>query len=109
MNAKLYALPASHPCMAVETALGLKGIGFDRVDLPPGSQLLVGPLRYGGTTVPGMRIDGEKLVGSRAIMRRLDELAPDPPLLPPPGESATRACWRPSAGATMCCRASRAE
>jgi glutathione S-transferase len=86
MNAKLYALPASHPCMAVETALGLKGIEFDRVDLLPGSQMLLGPLRYGGTTVPGMRIDGEKLVGSRAIMRRLDELVPDPPLLPPPGD-----------------------
>jgi glutathione S-transferase len=86
MNAKLYVLPASHPCAAVEAALRLKGIEFDRVDLIPGSQVLIGPLRYGGTTVPGMRIEGEKLVGSRAIMRRLDELAPEPPLLPPPGD-----------------------
>jgi len=86
MNAKLYVLPASHPCAAVEAALNLKGIAFDRVDLLPMSQMLIGPLRYGGSTVPGMRIDGEKLVGSRAIMRRLDELAPDPPLLPPPGD-----------------------
>ncbi len=86
MNAKLYALPASHPCAAVEAALKLKGIPFHRVDLPPMTQMLVGPLRYGGTTVPGMRFDGEKLVGSRAIMRRLDELAPEPPLLPPPGD-----------------------
>ena len=46
------------------------------MDLLPTSQLLVGRLLYGGTTVPGMRIDGERLVGSRAIMRRLDELAP---------------------------------
>ena len=50
------------------------------------TQMLIGPLRYGGTTVPGMRVDGERLVGSRAIMRRLDELAPEPPLLPPPGD-----------------------
>jgi len=87
MTAKLYVLPASHPCAAVEAALRLKGIAFDRVDLPPMSQMLVGPLRYGGTTVPGMRIDGEQLVGSRTIMRRLDELQPDPPLLPPPGDA----------------------
>jgi len=86
MNAKLYVLPASHPCAAVEAALNLKGIAFDRVDLLPMTQMLIGPLRYGGTTVPGMRIDGEKIVGSRTIMRRLDELAPDPPLLPPPGD-----------------------
>ena len=64
----------------------LKAIDYERVDLLPLSQLLVGPLRYGGTTVPGMRIDGERLVGSRTIMRRLDELAPEPPLLPPPGD-----------------------
>ncbi len=86
MNVKLYVLPASHPCAAVEAALGLKGIEFDRVDLVPMTQMLIGPLRYGGPTVPGMRIDGEKLVGSRTIMRRLDELSPEPPLLPPAGD-----------------------
>ncbi len=45
-------------------------------------QVVVGPLLYGGATVPGMRLDGERLVGSRTIMRRLDALAPEPPLLP---------------------------
>ncbi len=84
---KLYVLPASHPCAAVEAAMRLKGIAFDRVNLLPITPVLIGPLRYGGTTVPGMRLDGEKLVGSRPIMRRLDELAPTPPLLPPPGDS----------------------
>jgi len=88
MNAKLYALPASHPCIAVEVALRLKGIEFERVDLLPMSQMLIGPLRYGGMTVPGMRIDGERLVGSRPIMRRLDQLAAEPPLLPAPGDPA---------------------
>lgn len=86
MNVKLYVLPASHPCAAVEQALRLKGIAFDRVDLVPMTQMMIGPLRYGGPTVPGMRIDGEKLVGSRTIMRRLDELQPEPPLLPPVGD-----------------------
>jgi glutathione S-transferase len=83
---KLYVLPGSHPCAAVEVALESKGLTFKRVNLLPLAQLLVGPLRYGGRTVPGMRIDGERLVGSRTIMRRLDELAPEPPLLPPPGD-----------------------
>jgi len=63
-------------------------MAFERVDLLPMSQLLVGPLRYGGMTVPGLRIAGERLVGSRAIMRRLDELAPEPPLLPPADDPA---------------------
>jgi glutathione S-transferase len=85
---KLYALPASHPCAAVEAALELKSIVYERVDLLPMTQLAIGPLRYGGRTVPGMRIDGERLVGSRTIMRRLDELAPEPPLLPAPGDAA---------------------
>jgi glutathione S-transferase len=85
---KLYVQPGSHPCAAVEAALALKSIDYDRVDLLPMSQLLIGPLRFGGTTVPGMRIGSERIVGSRAIMRRLDQLAPEPPLLPPPGDPA---------------------
>ncbi len=83
---KLFVQPASHPCAAVEAALALKAIAYDRVDLLPMSQLLVGPLRYGGTTVPALRIGRERVVGSRAIMRRLDALVPVPPLLPPPGD-----------------------
>jgi len=86
-TAKLYVLPGSHPCAAVEEALRLKAIAFKRVDLLPLSQLLAGPLLYGGPTVPGLRIDSERLVGSRAIMRRLDQLVPEPPLLPPPGDA----------------------
>jgi glutathione S-transferase len=86
MKPKLYVLPGSHPCAAVEAALILKGIEFDRVDLLPMTQMLIGPLRYGGPTVPGMRLGGEKLVGSRTIMRRLDELKSEPLLLPPPGD-----------------------
>jgi glutathione S-transferase len=85
---KLYALPASHPCAAVEAALKFKQLDYERVELLPLSQLLIGPLRYGGTTVPGMRLNGERLVGSRAIMRRLDALVPEPPLLPAVGSPA---------------------
>ncbi len=82
MTPKLYSQHGSHPCAAVEAGLALKSIDYDRVDLLPLSQVLIGPLRYGGTTVPGMRLDGERIVGSRAIMRRLDDLIAEPALLP---------------------------
>jgi glutathione S-transferase len=83
---KLYALPGSHPCAAVEAALQLKSISYQRVDLLPMTQILAGPVLYGGTTVPGVRGDGERLVGSRTIMRRLDALVAEPALLPAPGD-----------------------
>jgi glutathione S-transferase len=82
MSVKLYVLPGSHPCAAVEEAMRRKGIPFQQINLLPLVPVAVGPLLYGGNTVPGMRIDGERLVGSRTIMRRLDLLAPEPPLLP---------------------------
>jgi glutathione S-transferase len=82
MTATLYVLPGSHPCDAVEVALRLKSIDYKRVDLLPMTQLLIGRLRYGGSTVPGLRIDGARLVGSRTIMRHLDAIVPVPALLP---------------------------
>ncbi len=89
MGVKLYVLPGSHPCAAVEVALRMKSIPFDQVNLLPMVQMAVGPVLYGGVTVPGARMDGERMVGSRKIMRRLDEMVPDPPLLPAdPGERA---------------------
>jgi glutathione S-transferase len=91
VKVKLYALPGSHPCAAVETALRLKSIDYKRVDWLPLAQLVLGPLVYGGNTVPGVRIDGERLAGSRTIMRKLDAIAPDPPLLPPPSDAVARA------------------
>ncbi len=91
MNVKFYVVPGSHPCAAVEAALRLKSIEYERVDLLPLTQLMMGPLRYGGNTVPGLRVDGERLAGSRTIMRRLDVLAPEPPLLPPLSDAVARA------------------
>jgi glutathione S-transferase len=91
VKVKLYTVPGSHPCAAVEAALRLKTIDYQRVDFLPLSQMMMGPLRYGGTTVPGLRIDGERLAGSRTIMRRLDTLAPEPPLLPPLSDAVARA------------------
>jgi glutathione S-transferase len=81
--AKLYAIPASHPCAAVEAALRLKGVDYERVDLIPVAAKLVQWSRFRATTVPGVVFaDGERVVGSRQIVRALEHRAPQPHLLP---------------------------
>jgi glutathione S-transferase len=87
VSIELYVVHGSHPCAAVEAALRLKGLPFRRVELPPPLHMPVQQLRFGARTVPAMRLaDGEKVLGSSAIMRRLDEIRPDPPLFPRGGE-----------------------
>ena len=80
----LHAVPPSHPCMTVAAALELKGLGFERVDLPHTERLEQMQEIYGegNSTVPGAVIDGEPIHGSRAIMARLEQLAPKPSLYP---------------------------
>ena len=82
MAATLYAVPASHPCAAVEKALQLKGIEYRRVDIPPVAHKAVQKALFGRGTVPGLRLGGRKIIGSREIMRALDDAVPEPPLLP---------------------------
>jgi glutathione S-transferase len=80
--ATLYAVPASHPCACVEHALRLKAIPYRRVDLLP---VLHKPLqwaRFGGATVPGLVLDGVRVLGSRPILRLLEARVPEPALLP---------------------------
>jgi glutathione S-transferase len=80
--ATLYAVPASHPCACVERALQLKAIEYRRVDIPPVAHKLVQKALFGGSTVPGLVLDGRKVLGSRPIIRALEETAAEPPLLP---------------------------
>jgi glutathione S-transferase len=82
MDAKLYVINGSHPCATVERALQLKGIPYKLVEFPPPMHMAAMKVLFGERTVPGLRIDGEKITGSRAILRRLDELQPEPALLP---------------------------
>src|SRR5260221_14671280 len=82
IDVKLFVLPGWHPNAVAEVTFRIKSIDYVRVDLLPMTQRAIGPLRYGGTTVPGLRINGERIVGSRAILRRLDALVPDPALYP---------------------------
>jgi glutathione S-transferase len=85
MPAKLYVVHGSHPCAAVRRALELKRIDYKIVEYPPPFHAPLQHLRFGARTVPSIRFaDGEKLSGSTAIMRRLDELVPEPALFGDP-------------------------
>src|ERR671918_3191294 len=97
---RLYVVHSSHPCETVKKALALKGMPYRTVELLMPTQPVLQTLRFGSRTVPALKLDGgEKISGSRAILRRLDTLVPDPPLLP--ADPAARAkVLRPSAGAT---------
>ena len=88
----LHVLPPSHPCMTVEAALGHTGLEYERVALTPGAHIKEMQSIYGEgrSTVPGLVIDGEPVHGSRAILARLEELVPDPPLYPEPISDAVR-------------------
>jgi glutathione S-transferase len=83
MVATLHVTAASHPCACVEGALTIKGVAYRRVELPGLLHRPVQRLRYGRPTVPGLTLaDSEKVIGSVAVLRRLDELVPEPPLYP---------------------------
>jgi glutathione S-transferase len=83
VSAKLYAVHGSHPCATVARALELKQIAYTTIELPPPTHAAVMRVLFGRRTVPGVRFDtGEKVSGSRAILRRLDEIVPEPALLP---------------------------
>ena len=82
MRLTLYVIPGSHPCDTVEAALRLKGLDYERVDLLPGFAPFHQLLRFGRRTVPGLRVDGYKVVGSPLILRTLDGLVPEPALYP---------------------------
>ena len=83
MAATLYVIPASHPARTAAMMLDRKGIDYKRVDLMPViSKGALRALGFPGVTVPALKIDGERVQGSREIARALDRLKPEPPLFP---------------------------
>lgn len=85
---KLYVVHSSHPCETVKKALALKGIPYKPVELLMPTQAPLMKLRFGTRSVPALKLDGgDRISGSRAILRRLDELVADPPLLPADAEA----------------------
>jgi glutathione S-transferase len=83
MEARLYVIPASHPSIAVQLMLDHKGVAYKRTDLMPVvSKGVLRAVGFAGVTVPALKIDGDKVQGSRQIARELERLRPEPPLFP---------------------------
>jgi glutathione S-transferase len=83
MNARLYVIPASHPSIAVQLMLEHKGIPYKRTDLLPViSKGVLRAVGFSGVTVPALKIDGDKVQGSRQITRELERLVPEPAFFP---------------------------
>jgi glutathione S-transferase len=90
VNVRLYTIPGSHPGVAAQLMLKHKGIEFKRTDLfPVISKLVVRGLGFPRNTVPAMKIDGRKVQGSREIARELEQVRPEPALLPTDPEKRT--------------------
>jgi glutathione S-transferase len=90
MPLKLYVVHGSHPCAAVEKALQIKGLPYGVLEWPPPMHSAMQKVIFGARTVPALRNGSEKIVGSRAIMHRLDGLAAEPPLYPRDPEARAR-------------------
>jgi glutathione S-transferase len=83
VKARLYVIPASHPSITTQLMLGHKGIDYKQTDLLPViSKGVLRGLGFPRNTVPAIKLDGQRVQGSRPIARELDRLQPDPPLLP---------------------------
>jgi glutathione S-transferase len=84
MTATLYAIPGSHAVRTGELMLEHKGIDFRRVNFPPGThRLLVRLIGFAGDRVPAVKFDdGRRAQGTRELPRVLDELQPEPRLVP---------------------------
>jgi glutathione S-transferase len=83
VDARLYVIPASHPATCAELMLRHKGLGLKRTDLMPVvSKAVLRGLGFPRNTVPAIKLDGQKVQGSRQIARELERLRPEPPLFP---------------------------
>jgi glutathione S-transferase len=80
---KLYVIPGSHACRAAMLMLEHKGLTWRTSEFPSGFQTVaMKPLGFPGRTVPALKLDGARVQTNRRIARFLDQLRPEPPLLP---------------------------
>lgn len=83
MKVRLYTIPGSHPGVSAQLMLRHKGIPFKRTDLlPVVSKAALRGLGFPRNTVPALKVDGDRVQGSREISRELERLRPEPPLFP---------------------------
>jgi glutathione S-transferase len=87
VRATLFGVPGSHPTLAAELMLERKGIEVRRVDLVAGvHRALLRAFGFSSVTVPAVRLDGQRLQGTRTIALALDALEPAPALVPADAE-----------------------
>jgi glutathione S-transferase len=83
IKAKLYGIRGSAPSYSPELMLRHKGIPYRRVNLIPDRHRKRLPaMGFPGSTVPAVIVDGRRVQTNRAIARALDEVVPEPRLLP---------------------------
>jgi glutathione S-transferase len=83
MTVVLYWMSISHPSQVARKMLDLKGVEYDVVDVVPLNQRIHLRLAgFSGGTVPALKLDGQRVQGSRQIARALDERWPEPALFP---------------------------
>jgi glutathione S-transferase len=83
VRATLFGVPGSHPALAGELMLERKGMEVRRLDLVAGfHRPMLRALGFSGVTVPAVRLDGQRLQGTRTIALALDAMVPSPPLVP---------------------------
>jgi glutathione S-transferase len=84
LRATLYAIPGSHAVRTGVLMLEAKGVEFRRVDWQPGlHRILVRSKGFKGDRVPAVVFeDGRRAQGTRELPRVLDELVPEPRLVP---------------------------
>jgi glutathione S-transferase len=83
MTVVLYWMSISHPSQVARKMLDLKGVEYELVHVVPLNQRIHLRLAgFSGGTVPALKLDGRRILGSRAIARALEERWPEPPLFP---------------------------
>jgi glutathione S-transferase len=79
----LYTIPGSHACRSAMLMLEHKGIPWRVREMPPGIQTTTMRARgFPGRTVPAIKVNGTRVQTNRKIARFLDELEPEPLLIP---------------------------
>ncbi len=88
----LHAVPFSHPCLAVSTALDRLGYEYETEQLVAGkhSQEIERIYGEGHGTVPALLVDDDPVHGTATIFARLHELSPDAGLYPDATATAIR-------------------
>lgn len=94
-EAVLYAIPGSHAARAGELMLEHKDIPYRRLNLVPGVHRGYVRMRgFRGDRVPAVRFaDGRRAQGTRPLARALDEIKPEPRLVPDDPRVAEAERW----------------